>query len=378
MRLKPTKFLAFYFFGFFCYFVHSQEGYISTAVPFLSIASDARSSGMGDIGVASSPDAFSMQWNPAKYVFIESSKGVGLGYTPYLESIISDIALLSGYYYKKPNQRSAFALGLRYFTIGDIELRQFASDPGIITKPNELALDGSYALKLSPKFSMAVAGRFIRSNLKFPQEANIDSRAATSVAVDIAAYYIGIPMAYPNFDGRWRWGVNVSNLGPKIAYDASGQEDFLPANLGLGVGYDFIYGTSSSLAISLDINKYLVPAIKDFNEDGFIDSQDYNVFQNIDFFSGVLESFHDGSLAQELKELRIGLGLEYNIKEVFVLRTGYYTETEMIGSRRFFTLGTAVHIRSLVIDLSYLFSSSKIRNPLENTLRFSLSFRLDK
>ena len=160
---------------FLCFFLicislygQSQQNIVTTAVPFLSIASDARSSGMGDVGIASSPDAFSLQWNPAKYVFSESEKGIGLGYTPYLESIISDIALLSGYYYKKPTERSSFALGLRYFTLGDIELRQFASDPGIITKPNEIALDGSYALKLSPRFAMAVTGRYIRSNLKFP------------------------------------------------------------------------------------------------------------------------------------------------------------------------------------------------------------------
>jgi len=359
---------------------YAQEGVISTAVPFLSIASDARASGMADVGLASSPDAFSMQWNPAKYMFTEAKQGIGLGYTPYLESIISDIALLSGYYYKRPSERAAFAVGLRYFTLGDIELRQFASDPGIITKPNELALDGSFALKLSPHFSMAVSGRFIRSNLKFPQETSIDAKAASSVAVDLSAFYMGAAKAYPNFDGRWRWGVNISNLGPKIAYDASGQEDFLPANLGLGIGYDFIYGPNSSLAINLDLNRFLVPVVQDYNEDGLIDSQDYNTYQNIDFFSGVKDSFsdHPGGFSQELKELRIGLGLEYKIRQIFALRTGYYTESEVIGSRRFFTLGTGVSLKAFAIDLSYLFSTSKIRNPLENTLRFSLSFTLDR
>lgn len=360
-------------------FAQQQPSIVTTAVPFLSIASDARSSGMGDVGIASSPDAFSMQWNPAKYVFLDSDRGVGLGYTPYLESIISDIALLSGYYYKKPNERSSFAVGLRYFTIGEIELRQFASDPGMITKPNEIAIDGSYALKLSPRFSMAVTGRYIRSNLKFPQEASIDSKAASSVAVDLSAFYLGTPKSYPGFDGRWRWGFNLSNLGPKIAYDASGQEDFLPANLGIGLGYDFIYGPQSSLAIQLDINKYLVPTPEDYNEDGRIDQADFNEFQSKDFISGIFDSFSDSpeGFADELKELRIGLGMEYSIRQIFAIRTGYFTEAERSGSRQFFTIGSGVSLKSFQIDLSYLFSTSNVRNPLENTLRFSLSFQLN-
>ncbi len=361
--------------------VHAQElsNIVSTAVPFLSIASDARSSGMGDVGIASSPDAFSLQWNPAKYVFLESERGIGLGYTPYLESIISDIALLSGYYYKKPTERSSFALGLRYFTLGDIELRQFASDPGIITKPNEIALDGSYALKLSPRFAMAVTGRYIRSNLKFPQEASIDSKAASSIAVDLSAFYMGDTKSFPAFDGRWRWGINFSNLGPKIAYDASGQEDFLPTNLGLGLGYDFIYGPDSTLGVHIDINKYLVPTPEDYNEDGLIDQTDYSVFQAKDFVSGIFDSFSDGpeGFSDELKELRIGMGLEYSLRQIFMIRTGYFTESARSGSRRFFTIGSGVKLRAFQIDMSYLFSTSKVRNPLENTLRFSLSFQLN-
>lgn len=362
--------------GFLPLHAQDQNALITTAVPFLNIASDARSSGMGDVGIASAPDAFSMQWNASKYVFSTTRSGIGLGYTPYLESIISDIALLSGYYFKKPSDRSAFALGLRYFTLGAIELRQFASDPGIITKPNEIAIDGSYALKLSPHLSMGVAGRFIRSNLKFPQEVSIDSKAASSFAVDVSAYYQGETKAFPAFDGRWRWGINLSNLGPKIAYDQSGQEDFLPSNLGIGIGYDFIYSPNSALAVNIDLNKYLVPIPQDYNEDGTIDPTDIATFQELDFVSGLLDSFSDapGGFSEELKEWRLGIGLEYTLRNIFMLRTGYFSESQITGSKRFFTLGSGVVFKNFQIDLSYLFSTSQLRNPLENTLRFSFSF----
>lgn len=376
--------VLFLFTGFlFCLFLKAQEAstVLTTAVPFLTIASDARSSGMGDVGIATAPDAFSMQWNPAKYSFIESNKGFALGYTPYLENIISDIALLSGAYYKRlNNNRGAFSIGLRYFTLGAIELRQFAADPGLITQPNEIAIDGSYALKLSPNFSMAVGGRFIRSNLKFPQEVSIDSRAASSVAVDLAAFYMGNFEPFQSFEGRWRWGVNLSNLGPKIAYDASGQQDFLPANLGIGIGYDFVYHSNSALALSIDLNKYLVPIPQDYNQDGVIDATDLSTYQSIDFLQGALDSFSDtsGSFLNELKEFRIGIGLEYTLMQMLMLRTGYFTESQQTGTRRFLTIGTGVRLKNLQIDFSYLFSTSQVRNPLENTLRFSLSFHLDK
>lgn len=377
--MRVSLFCLIFYFTPYTLLSQTQKKVITAADSFLTIASDARASGMGDVGIASAPDAFSMQWNPAKYVFSEYSKGIGLGYTPFLDRIIQDIVLLSGTYFKKPTERSAFAIGLRYFTTGDVKLLELPTDPGIIVKPNEFALDGSFALKLSPYFSMAVSGRYIRSNLKIPQEGGIDSKAASTSAVDLSAFYMGELKAYPGFNGRWRWGANLSNLGPKIAYDASGQEDFLPANLGLGLGYDFVYSTSSVLAIQIDVNKYLVPIPIDYNQDGVIDQQDLNTYQSIDFLKGTIDSFSDtdGGFSEELKELRIGLGLEYTLKQIFTLRTGYFFESEYIGSRRFFTLGTGVRLKALQIDMSYLFSTAKVRNPLENTLRFSLSFLMN-
>ncbi|WP_298479525.1 type IX secretion system outer membrane channel protein PorV [uncultured Maribacter sp.] len=352
---------------------------ITTAVPFLTIASDARAAGMGDMGVATSTDAFSQQWNPAKFAFAERKMGIGVSYTPYLESIITDIALLNASYFNKIDDRSAFALSLRYFTLGEIELRQFANDPGSLAKPNELALDGSYSLKLSETFSMAVGGRFIRSNLKIPQANNSeDSQAATSFGVDIAGFYRSREVAYSSFDGRWRAGFNLSNLGGKIQYDEGGQENFLPTNLKFGLGFDFILDQDNTIGLTTEFNKLLVPTPQDFDNDGDVDSVDNDEYQQIGAFEGVFKSFGDApdGFGEELKEFTWALGAEYTYQDSFMLRTGYFNESEEKGSRKFFTLGAGFRFNSAQIDLSYLFSTSQVRNPLENTLRFSLTFNL--
>ncbi len=355
-----------------------EDRVITTAVPFITIAADARAAGMGDMGVATSMDAYSQEWNPAKYAFAEHKMGFALSYTPYLESIITDISLLNGNFYNKINERSAFAFSLRYFTLGEIELRQFANDPGTLAKPNELALDGSYSLKLSDLFSMAVAGRFIRSNLKLPENGDVDSQAASTIAVDIAGFYRSREIAYDAFDGRWRAGFNISNLGGKIKYDQGGQENFLPTNLKFGAGFDFILDPENVLGLTAEFNKLLVPTPKDFNGDGTIDALDNEEYQNISFLNGVFKSFGDApdGFGEELKEITWALGAEYVYQEAFSLRTGYFNESEDKGSRKFFTLGAGFKYKGAQIDLSYLFSTSKVRNPLENTLRFSLSFNL--
>ncbi|WP_375325360.1 type IX secretion system outer membrane channel protein PorV [Flagellimonas sp. GZD32] len=352
-----------------------QERAITTAVPFLTIAADARASGMGDMGVATSFDVYSQQWNPAKYAFADQKMGVGVSYTPYLETIVNDVSLLNANYYNKLNDRSAFAVGLRYFGLGEIELRQTFDQNATIVKPNEFALDGSYSLKLSESFSMAVGGRFISSNLRF-QDGTQDSQAANAFAVDIAGFFRSREIYYRNFDGRWRAGFNISNLGGSIQYDEGGQENFLPTNLKFGGGFDFIFDQDNKLAINTEFNKLLVPTPRDFDGDGDIDAEDNDVYQNIGFFSGLFESFGDapGGFSEELKEVTWALGAEYQFREAFMLRTGYFNESEEKGSRKFFTLGAGFKFKSAQIDLSYLFSTSQVRNPLENTLRFSLSF----
>lgn len=351
---------------------------ITTAVPFLTIAADARSAGMGDMGVATSTDAFSQQWNPAKFAFAERKMGIGVSYTPYLQGIITDISLLNASFYTKIDDRSAFAVSLRYFTLGEIELRQTPDGNVTPVKPNELAFDGSYSLKLSRTFSMSVGGRYIRSNLKLPQNGDVDSQAASGFAFDVSGYYRSQEKAYSSFDGRWRAGFNFANLGPKIQYDEGGQENFLPANLKAGVGFDFILDQDNEIGITSEFNKLLVPTPQDYNGDDIIDAQDNDEYQQIGFVSGIFKSFGDApdGFGEELKEFTWALGAEYTYQDSFMIRTGYFNESEQKGSRKFFTLGAGFKFKAAQIDLSYLFSTSQVRNPLENTLRFSLTFSL--
>lgn len=361
----------------FTIWAQDDQRVITTAVPFLTIAADARSAGMGDMGVATSTDAFSQQWNPAKFAFAERKMGIGLSYTPYLESIITDISLLNGSFYNKLNDRSAFAVSLRYFTLGEIELRQNPNDIGTVVKPNEFALDGSYSLKLSETFSMAVAGRFISSNLRF-QDSNVDSQAANTFAVDVAGYYRSREIAYNSFDGRWRAGFNFSNIGGKIQYDEGGQENFLPSNLRVGGGFDFILDQDNVIGITTEFSKLLVPTPQDFDNDGDIDSDDNEIYQNESGLSGILGSFGDApnGFSEELQEITWSIGTEYTYQDSFMVRAGYFNENENKGARKFFTLGAGFKFKSAQIDLSYLFSTSQVRNPLENTLRFGLTFNL--
>ncbi|NQZ42915.1 MAG: type IX secretion system outer membrane channel protein PorV [Flavobacteriaceae bacterium] len=352
-----------------------QERTITTAVPFLNISADARASGMGDMGVATSVDAFSQQWNPAKYAFATRKSGIGVSYTPYLESIVTDISLLNANYFNRVGERGAFAFSIRYFGLGDIELRQTIDDLGTTVSPNEFSIDGSYSLQLSETFSMAVGGRFISSNLKF-QDSGADSQAANAFAVDVAGFFQSREVAYEAFDGRWRAGFNISNLGGKLQYDEGGQENFLPTNLKFGGGFDFIFDQDNVLGIYTEFNKLLVPTPRDFTGDGLITSEDNNEYQQIGFFNGVFESFGDApdGFSEELQEVTWALGAEYKFQEAFMLRAGYFNENENKGARQFFTLGAGFKFKSAQIDLSYLFSTSQVRNPLENTLRFSLSF----
>lgn len=346
---------------------------ITTAVPFLLIASDARAAGLGDIGVATSPDVYSQQWNPAKYVFSTKKMSVGISYTPYLAELVNDISLLNANYYNRINERSAFAFSLRYFGLGEIELRQGPEEVGRIAKPNEFSLDGSYALKLSERFSMAVAGRYIRSDLRI-QGVDPNATAGNSFAVDIAGYYQSERVFYNDFDGRWRAGFNISNIGPKIKYDEGGLDNTLPTNLKFGAGFDFIFDEFNTLVVATEFNKLLVPTPSDSNGDGNITSEDD--YYNESFFNGIFSSFGDApdGFGEELKEFTWALGAEYVYQDAFAFRTGYFNESADKGARKFFTIGAGFKFKATTIDVSYLFSASRIRNPLENTLRFSLSF----
>lgn len=365
-----------------CSFANAQERVITTGVPFLMISADARSAGMAEIGVATSADAFSQQWNPAKFAFAEFQQGFSVSYTPYLTDLVNDISLGQISFYKKMNEKSAWASSLRFFGLGNIELRNDVNDQPRIVSPNELALDGTYSLKLSRTFAMAVSGRYIRSNLRVATE-NTDASAANSFAVDVSGFYQSEEKAYNRFNGIWRAGFNIQNLGPKISYDNDEfNTNFLPANLKVGTGFDFIFDEDNKLSVNLELNKLLVPTPQnpDLNGDGTITAQEYNQsfnsYRRIGWADGIFKSFGDApnGFSEELKEITYAIGSEYLFRDSFAIRAGYFYENPIKGARQYFTLGTGFKYTTTKIDVSYLFSTSKVRNPLENTLRFSLTF----
>ena len=349
---------------------------ITTGVPFLLITPDARSAGMGELGVATSADVYSQQWNPAKYVFAERSQGLGVSYTPYLSKLVDDIFLANITYFTKNTERSAWGASLKYFSLGDIQFNDLVANTIIqqgIERPNELTLDVSYGLKLNEKFSLAVAGRFIRSDLKLSTD--LDATPANTLGVDIAGFYRGDVFDLGENKGRMRYGMNISNIGPRLKYDEGGQKNFIPTNLRIGTGLDLVLDTNNALNFNLELNKLLVPSPVAIIENGDIVGYQQ---PDITFLKGIFESFNDApdGFSEELKEITWATGVEYVFQDSFALRTGYFNESLEKGSRRFLTLGAGFRLDFATIDISYLFSTSRIRNPLENTLRFSLTFNL--
>ncbi|GGE98505.1 type IX secretion system outer membrane channel protein PorV [Flavobacterium limi] len=388
---KISPLLLFYF--IIISFANAQIRPITTGVPFLQVASDARAAGLGDQGVATSADVFSQQWNPAKYAFSIDKQGFSVSYTPYLTDLVNDISLSQLTYYNKINERSAFAGSIRYFSIGEIELRENPNDPANVVKPAEFAIDGSYSLKLSETFSMAVGARFISSNLAITSGGE-NLSAAKSFAFDVAGFYQSEEIAYRDFNGRWRAGFNFQNLGPKINYDLSETTDgpgsnFLPANLRVGGGFDFILDDYNKVAVGLEFTKLLVPTPQipkpiDLNNDG--DTSDAgesngiqeanNEYNSIGWVPGIFKSFGDApdGFSEELKEITYSLSGEYTYQDSFSMRAGYYHQSPEKGNIQFFSLGAGFKYNIVKVDVSYLFSASKVKNPLENTLRFSLTF----
>ncbi|WP_055448118.1 type IX secretion system outer membrane channel protein PorV [Lacinutrix mariniflava] len=374
-------------------FLPGDTRVITTGVPFLLIAPDARAAAMGDMGVATSPDAFSQQWNPAKYVFSTAKSGVGVSYTPYLSKLVNDIFLGNVTYFNRLNEQSAFAASFKYFALGDIEFVEDENSTPLLQSPNELTIDLSYSLRLSEQFGMAVAMRYLRSDLKLNFGDN-DASAASTFGVDITGYYQSEEEAYNDFNGRWRGGFALQNLGPKFKYDEGGQENFQPTTLRLGGGFDFIFDQYNKLGATVEFAKLLVPTPPKY---GFVDTdgdgeQNENLnsegyeptiivegqSQDVDFVSGIFQSFGDapGGVTEELQEFTYAVGLEYLYQDSFAFRAGYFNEHETKGARKFFALGAGFKYNVLNLDLSYLFSASKVQSPLESTLRFSLTFNL--
>ena len=359
--------------------IYSQNNsrVITTGVPFLLISPDARSAGMGELGVATSPDTFSQQWNPSKYVFDEIGKKIGLSYTPYLSKLVNDIFLANITYSLKKNDRSAWGFSLKYFSLGDIQFNDLIGNTIVqqgIERPNELTLDASYGLKLNQFFSMAIAARYIRSDLKLSSDA--DPTPASTIGIDISGFYNGKTFRFNKKAAKFRHGFNISNIGPRLKYDEGGQKNFIPTNIKIGSSLDLIMDEVSVLSFNLELNKLLVPSpVATYSEGVFIGYQQ----PDVSFIKGIFDSFSDapGGFSEELKEITWAFGIEYVFQKSFALRTGYFNESEEKGSRRFLTLGAGFDIDFADFDISYLFSTSKIRNPLENTLRFSVTLPLN-
>ncbi|WP_067147239.1 type IX secretion system outer membrane channel protein PorV [Pseudotamlana agarivorans] len=371
---------------------------ITTGMPFLLIAGDARSAGMGDMGVATSVDAFSQQWNSSKYAFSETKSGIGVSYTPYLGKLVNDIFLGNLTYYNRLDERSAFAASLRYFSLGDIEFTDNEFATPYIQRPNQFALDASYALRLSERFSMGVAMRYLRSDLKL-NDGTSDTTPANTFGVDISGYYQSEEEAYADFNGRWRGGFAIQNIGPKFKYDEGGQENFQPTNLRLGGGFDFIFDDYNKVSITAEFTKLLVPTppilgdeyeFVDLNGNGEYDAdtETRNLIQedviykgksdDVGFFKGMFQSFGDapGGFKEEMQEITWALGAEYMYQDAFAFRAGYFHESPEKGARQFMALGAGFKASVVNIDLSYLFSTSQVQSPLEGTLRFTLTFNI--
>ncbi|MDP5157988.1 MAG: type IX secretion system outer membrane channel protein PorV [Flaviramulus sp.] len=370
-------------------FPNQERRVITTGVPFLLIAPDARAAALGDMGVATSVDAFSQQWNSSKYAFSETKSGIGVSYTPYLSKLVNDIFLGNVTYFNRLDERSAFAVSLKYFSLGDIEFVADEFSEALIQRPNEFAIDASYALRLSDQFAMSVAMRYLSSDLRLPGLGG-DITAASTFGVDVSGYYQSEEEAYSDFNGRWRAGFAIQNIGPKFKYDEGGEENFQPTNLRLGAGFDFIFDDYNKVSVTAEVAKLLVPTPPVY---GFVDADSNGTQANdgseptiivegrdpdVSFLSGMFQSFGDapGGFSEELKEFTWSLGAEYMYQDSFAFRAGYFNESEEKGARKFLALGAGFKANVVNIDLSYLFSASKIQSPLENTLRFSLTFNI--
>ena len=366
-----------------------QLNTITTAVPFLMIGPDSRSGALGDAGVALSPDANSLHWNPAKMAFSENEVEFSLSYAPWLRALVDDmnLAYLSGV--KRINKRQVWGAALRYFSLGNIT---FTDETGTTIRdfqPAEFSLDVGYSQKLSDKFSGGIAGRFINSNLTGGTNVlGANSKPGRSVAVDISAFYSNPRTKFAGRDAAFNWGVNISNIGAKMSYSESADRDFIPTNLKLGSALTMKLDEYNSLTFTADANKLLVPTSPIYDQESgvnIVSGYDPNVgvatamMQSFYDAPGIVNFNQDGTytveegsiLREEIREWNIGGGIEYLYNDVFAFRTGFFNEHYSKGARQFITLGAGIKYTVFTVDLSYLISTRQ-QNPLANTLRFTL------
>ena len=374
---------------------------ITTAVPFVSISPDARGGAMGDCGVATTPDVYSMHYNPAKYVYLEDKFAGGLGYSPWLRNLVPDMNLAYLALAYKINERSAVAGTLRYFSCGEIEFRDANNISQGKYSPNEWAIDATYSRMLGDYLSGAVAGRFIYSDLT--QNQSDYGRPGISVAADVSVYYKRPVEWFSNMDADFAWGAAITNIGSKISYNGqSDRRDFIPTTLRLGAGLKLDLDEYNSLAFNVDFSKLMVPTPpvieRDeqgnpmYNDDGTYKIK-YGMDNNVSVVQGMIQSFYDapgwgynqkhelvhyGAFYEELCEINIGGGIEYWYNNTFAVRGGYFNETALKGNRKYVTLGAALKYSVFGLDVSYLIPVNTVAgsNPLENTLRFNLTYSM--
>lgn len=356
---------------------------ITTAVPFLQIGPDARSGGMGEVGVSSAPDANSLHWNPAKYTYIEGEMGFSLSYSPWLRALVSDInlAYLTGY--KKLADDAVISGSLLFFSLGDITFTDVLGDPIGNYRPNEFALSGAYSRKLTKNISGAVSARYIHSNLtQGISSGNASTKPGNTVAADIAIYSQR-DVTFKNMEGYFAWGINISNIGAKISYtDDNTQRDFIPTNLRFGPSLTLDVDDFNRLTFMVDFNKLLIPTPAIFYPDSVDDGGNSIIYKgmdnNVSVPVGMFHSFYDapGGFKEEMREIAIAVGVEYWYDKQFAIRGGYFHEDRTKGNRKFFTLGAGLRYNVFGLDFSYLIPTDQ-RNPLENTLRFTLHFDFD-
>lgn len=377
---KKKLFIGFFLFSMLS--VSAQENQanpIVTAVPSLTIAPDARGGGMGDVGAATMPSLYSQYWNPAKHPFLETKAGLAISYTPWLRKLVKDIALVyvSGFYKFGTDNNQAISASVRYFSVGEIDERTL--DGMFLSKvsPYEMAIDIAYSRKLSETFSGSVALRYIRTD--YTSSVDDGSTPGNAFAADIAGYnesYIRIGNAEPILG----LGFNISNIGSKISMDGGNTSYFLPTNLRLGGSITYPLGDKNSLAVSLDLNKLLVPSTpirrSDESQEDF--QKRLQEVRDMSPIGGIFKSFSDSpyGFKGELEEIAWSLGTELSIDNQFMLRGGYFNESQKQGNRKYFSFGTGFRMNAFQIDAAYLISTAD-SNPLDQTLRFSIGFDMD-
>ena len=358
-----------------------NQNYISTGMPILLISPDAVSSGMGDVGVATTPDAYSAHWNNAKFAFTEGTFGVSTTFIPWLRNLnVGDMNLLylGGYY--KLGSRGTVAASLTYFSLGDIDMTDNEGMKVMVLHPNEFAFDLTYALKITDNLSLGASGRFMRSDLTNGQtindgSGNSETHAANSLAADIGLYY----QKPIDKEQEIAFGAFISNLGAKLSYsDANNNKEFLPSNLRIGGRYTNEIDEHNKVSVMLDLNKLLVPTPKfrTYSVDGIQSLQEYN---NISTMAGVFQSFSDapGGMSEELQEIQLSAGAEYWYEEFLAVRAGYFYEHVNKGGRQYATVGIGLRYNIFSFDFSYLIPTTKLStNPLSNTIRIQLSMDL--